>query len=97
MRTHVFYKNLQVKDKMYGLELVDLYILIFFFNVSFLVNSNFLCNIILTGILFFALKIYKRNKPRNYTTDLINFWNSKKILTIASRDTVHAYLHKRGT
>lgn len=92
MLSHTFYKNLQERDKMYGLELVDIYALIFFFNLSFLINSNFLVNAILTAILFLVLRIYKKNKPRNYTTDLINYWRFEKVLVIHSADCVKPYL-----
>lgn len=95
MLSHTFYKNLQERDKMYGLELVDIYILIFFFNLSFLVSSNFLINVILTAILFFVLKIYKKNKPRNYTTDLINFWRAKRVLILQSAESIKPYQNKR--
>lgn len=96
MLSHVFYKNLQERDKMYGLELVDLYILLLFFNLSFLVNSSpVLINFILTAILFFVLRIYKKNKPRNYTTDLVNYWRSKKRLVLPPRDRVEPYFYQR--
>lgn len=96
MLSHVFYKNLQERDKMYGLELVDLYILLLFFNLSFLVNSSpVLINFILTAILFFILRIYKKNKPRNYTTDLVNYWRSKKRLILPPRDGVKPYFYQR--
>jgi len=95
MLTHTFYKNLQEKDKMYGLELIDIYILIFFFNISFLINSSFLTNVILTAILFSILRIYKRNKPKNFTTDLINYLRMKKTLILHQKDIVGRYPFKR--
>lgn len=95
MLFHVFYKSLRERDKMYGLELIDLYILIAFFNLSFLVSESFLINVMLTAIIFFVLKIYKKNKPRNYTTDLINYWMSKKVLIVRSTDSIDVCSNRR--
>lgn len=92
--THVFYKNLHRADRMFGLELIDVYILLLFFNLSFFVYSAFaLVNIVATGIIFIVLRIYKKNKPANYTTALFHYWRLKKILIIPVGDIVPSYPH----
>lgn len=68
------YRNLNVADKLFGLELADGAIMLLVFFVIFMVNREGLfTNALLLVALYFGLRALKRGKPDGYMLVLGRF------------------------
>jgi hypothetical protein len=68
------YRNLNIADKLFGLELADGAIMLLAFFVIFMVNREGLfTNGVLLVALYFGLRALKRGKPDGYMLVLVRF------------------------
>ena len=68
------YRNLNIADKLFGLELADGAIMLLAFFVIFMVNREGLfTNAVLLVALYFGLRSLKRGKPDGYMLILVRF------------------------
>jgi hypothetical protein len=68
------YRNLNIADKLFGLELADGAIMLLAFFVIFMVNREGLfTNAVLLVALYFGLRALKRGKPDGYMLILVRF------------------------
>jgi hypothetical protein len=61
------------ENKLIGLEMIDLLILLSIYLVIFILSKYFLVNLALLTAAYSFLRFYKRNKPSRYTQNLVRF------------------------
>lgn len=67
------YRNIFVKNKILGLEFLDLLVLLTAYLGIFLFSKNIVLNLILIGAVYFLLRIYKKGKPQHWSVSIIRF------------------------
>ncbi len=67
------YRNIFEKNRILGLEFLDLLVLLTAYLVIFLLSKNIILNLILIGLIYFLLRIYKKGKPRHWSGSVIRF------------------------
>lgn len=68
------YRNIERRQEFIGLEFVDaLVVAVVLWAVMMFHQGHFFVNAAIVGACFGALKLYKRGKPRGYTTALFRF------------------------
>lgn len=73
MNTVKGYNKIQSKNKIFGLEFIDLLFLAVIYLIVFVISSNLLINfpVILSAYWFF--RIYKKGKPPHWPSSVIRF------------------------
>lgn len=67
------YRGIFQKNKLFGLEFVDLLFLVLIYLIVFIFSKNLILNIAVLGTAYFLLRLYKKGKPDNWTGSLIRF------------------------
>ena len=81
------YTHLDKKEKILGLEIIDFLLLAVIYAVVFLISINIFINVFIVVASFFALKLYKKGKPHQYTVTLARFIMTPKFYTLPGRET----------
>lgn len=76
------YTYLDKKEKMLGIEIIDFLILCLIYGIAFSISSNIFLNLVIVLVTYLALRLYKRNKPPQYTTMLFRFLFTPKYYTL---------------
>ena len=76
------YTYLDKKEKMMGIEVIDFLILALIYGIVFTCSSNIILNLLIVMIAYLALRLYKRNKPPQYTAMLFRFLFTPKYYTL---------------
>ena len=87
MDTVKTYTHLDRKEKILGLEIIDFLLLAVVYALVFLFSINIFINVLAVAGFFFALKLYKRGKPHQYTINLIRFIMTPKFYTLPGERT----------
>ncbi len=67
------YRNIFQKNKVFGLEFMDLLFLILAYLIVFLFSQNLILNFGILIVVYFLLRLYKKGKPEHWTSSLIRF------------------------
>jgi len=75
---HPIYRNLTVKDKFFGLDIIDLIIMAVIVNVVFSVSPAHgwtvrILNIAIISLAYLFLSLIKSKFPKGYLTNVVNF------------------------
>lgn len=81
------YTHLDKKEKILGLEIIDFLLLAVIYAAVFLISINIFVNVFVVVVSFFALKLYKKGKPHQYTVTLVRFIMTPKFYTLPGRET----------
>lgn len=81
------YTHLDKKEKILGLEIIDFLLLALVYALVFILSINLFFNLAVLVGAFFALKLYKKGKPSQYTMTLIRFIMTPKIYTLPGRES----------
>lgn len=76
------YTYLDKKEKMLGIEIIDFLILCLIYGIAFSISSNIILNLVIVVVSYLGLRLYKRNKPPQYTTMLFRFLFTPKYYTL---------------
>ena len=78
MKTVKGYNKVQSKNKIFGLEFFDLFILAFVYLIVFVFSSNLILNSAILFGAYLILRIYKKGKPPHFTGSVIRFISRRK-------------------
>ncbi len=67
------YRNIFQKNRILGLEFIDLLILILAYLFVFLFSRNLILNFGLLAGVYLLLRLYKKGKPSHWTSSIIRF------------------------
>ena len=67
------YRNIFQKNRILGLELMDLLFLILAYLIVFLFSKNLILNFGILTAVYFLLWFYKKGKPDHWTSSVIRF------------------------
>ena len=84
-------RHITIKSKLYGFELIDLFLLFLYFNVSNFCLSFLPYKFIFvwgsTGLLGFLIHLFKANKPDQFLMFLLRYQFGKNIYSASMPDT----------
>ena len=67
------YRGIFQKNKILGLEFMDLLFLILAYLFVFLFSQNLVLNFGILAVVYFLLRLYKKGKPDHWTSSVIRF------------------------
>jgi len=67
------YRSIFQKNKVLGLEFMDLLLLIMAYLFVFLFSKNLILNFGILAVVYFLLRLYKKGKPAHWTSSVIRF------------------------
>ncbi|MFH0984866.1 MAG: hypothetical protein V1882_04955 [Candidatus Omnitrophota bacterium] len=67
------YRKIHERNKILGLEFPDLLLLVLIYLGVFLFSKNLLLNLLVVGIAYFFLRLYKKGKPSHWTASVFRF------------------------
>ncbi len=73
MKTLKGFTKIQSKNKILGLEFLDLLILLLVYLVVFVFSANLLLNLALVAGAYFILRLYKKGKAPHWAGSVIRF------------------------
>jgi hypothetical protein len=73
MKTLRGFNKIQAGNKIFGLDFLDLLILLFIYLVVFVLSANLVANLGLVGGAYFVLKLYKKGKAPHWTGSVLRF------------------------
>ena len=79
-------RSLAIKTKILGLEMVDLFIVGAVLGITFSFSENLFMNFAIIGAAYLGLRLFKFNKPPNYTTNLFYYLGNRRAYTLAAQD-----------
>jgi type IV secretory pathway VirB4 component len=79
-------RSLAIRPKFLGLEITDLFLVGAVFGIAFSISQNTFLNLAIVAVCYAGLRIFKFNKPPNYTSNLFYYLGSNKAYTLANKD-----------
>lgn len=76
------YNKIQSRNKIFGLEFLDLFILIVVYTLVFVFSTNLLINLAIVLATYFFLTFYKKGKPAHWTTTLLRYFMRRKVYPV---------------
>lgn len=73
MKTVKVYNKIQGRNKIFGLEFLDLLFLLLIFMVVFVLSANLIANLAIVITAYLALRIYKKGKAPHWTGSVVRF------------------------
>lgn len=73
MKTLKGFNKIQSKNRIMGLEFLDLLILLVIYLVVFVFSNNLLVNLAVIVSFYFFLSLYKKGKPAHWASSVIRF------------------------
>lgn len=67
------YRGIFQKNKILGLEFMDLLFLILAYLFVFLFSQNLILNFGILSVVYFLLRLYKKGKPDHWTSSVLRF------------------------
>ena len=67
------YRSIFQKNRILGLEFMDLLFLILVYLLVFLFSKNLILNFGVLAAVYFLLRVYKKGKPEHWTSSVIRF------------------------
>lgn len=68
------YRNIFERNRILGLEFLDLLILLTAYLLIFLFSKNLIVNLIILAGVYFVLRLYKKGKPRHWSQSVVRFF-----------------------
>lgn len=79
------------RNKLFGLELLDLLILITIYLMTFLLSKNLILNLGILIASYLFLKLYKTGKPPHFSESLVRFLMTKRHTPLRREQTKEAF------
>ena len=79
-------RSLAIKPKMFGLEMTDLFIIGAIFGIAFSFSGDLFLNFAIVGAAYAGLRLFKFNKPPNYTTNLFYYLGNRTPYKLVEKD-----------
>jgi hypothetical protein len=73
MQTVKHYNKIYGRNKIFGLEFIDLFLLLGVYLIIFVVSSNLLINLVLVLSAYAILRLYKKGKAPHWTGSIVRF------------------------
>ncbi|OGW81641.1 MAG: hypothetical protein A3G33_08285 [Omnitrophica bacterium RIFCSPLOWO2_12_FULL_44_17] len=73
MKTVKGFNKVQSKNKIFGLEFLDLLVLLLIYLIVFVLSNNLLVNLAIVFTAYFFLKFYKKGKSPHWAGSVIRF------------------------
>ena len=83
------YRNIFQKNRILGLEFMDLLFLILAYLVVFIFSKNLIFNFGVLTAVYFLLRFYKKGKPDHWTSSVIRFLFTPKCYRVDREGDFH--------
>ena len=85
------YRNIALPVKIFGLELVDLAVVMMLFLVVFNVSDHLFINLVVLVLIAGGLRYAKKDKPQGYLVDLVAFVFTPRHRHVSLADSLRRY------